>query len=78
MKTYRAMPLPAGVDAQQAHDKLLEIELEHEIDESPCGGSHRLVGLTMARNRHLASGGKLDGVWMDTAIVERLIPENLD
>jgi hypothetical protein len=51
-------------------DKLLEIELEHEIDDSPCGGSHRLVGLTMARNRHLASGGKLEGVWkqVDDAI----------
>ena len=22
--------------------------------------------------------GKLDGVWMDTVIVERLIPENID
>lgn len=60
----------AGDGNEWSIEKLLEIELEHEIDDSPCGGSHRLVGLTMARNRHLAAGGKLEGVWkqVDDAI----------
>ncbi len=43
--------------------KLVEIELEHNLDQSPCGGTHRLVGLTIARNRHVEAGGKLEGVW---------------
>jgi hypothetical protein len=44
-------------------DKLLEIELEYDIDESPCGGTHRMYALAIARNRHLAAGGKLEGIW---------------
>ena len=44
-------------------EKLLEIELEYDIDESPCGGTHRMYALALVRNRHLAGGGKLDGVW---------------
>jgi len=44
-------------------EKLLEIELEYDIDESPCGGTHRMYALAIARNRHLASGGKLEGIW---------------
>jgi hypothetical protein len=44
-------------------EKLLEIELEYDIDESPCGGTHRMYALAIARNRHLAGGGKLEGIW---------------
>lgn len=44
-------------------EKLLEIECEHDLSTSPCGGSHRLVGITLAVNRHLEQGGKLEGVW---------------
>lgn len=44
-------------------DRLLETELEFAIDESPCGGTHRMYALALARNRHLASGGKLEGIW---------------
>jgi hypothetical protein len=44
-------------------EKLLEIELEYDIDESPCGGTHRMYALAIARNRHLAAGGKLEGIW---------------
>lgn len=44
-------------------EKLVEIELEYAIDESPCGGTHRMYALALARNRHVAAGGKLEGVW---------------
>ena len=44
-------------------EKLLEIELEYDIDESPCGGTHRMYALAIVRNRHLAAGGKLEGIW---------------
>jgi hypothetical protein len=43
--------------------QLVEAELEFNIDDSPCGGTHRMYGLTLVRNRHLAAGGKLEGVW---------------
>lgn len=43
--------------------QLVETELSYNIDESPCGGTHRMYGLALARNRHLAAGGKLEGVW---------------
>ena len=43
--------------------QLVEAELEYDIDGSPCGGTHRMYGLALVRNRHLAAGGKLEGVW---------------
>lgn len=46
--------------------QLIERELKFDIDtESPCGGTHRMYGLALVRNRHLAKGGKLEGVWKD-------------
>jgi hypothetical protein len=54
-------------------ERLVEIELEHELAASACGGTHRMVGLTMALNRHLADlkewqeqgegEWELEGVW---------------
>ncbi|WP_145088424.1 ADP-ribosylation factor-directed GTPase activating protein isoform b [Anatilimnocola aggregata] len=46
-------------------EKLAEIELGYSLDQSPCGGAHRMFGLVMARDRHVAAGGKLEGVWAD-------------
>ena len=43
--------------------KLVEIELEHDLNESPCGGTHRMTALTMVYNRHIAAGGAVDGIW---------------
>ena len=44
-------------------EQLVQLELEQELASSACGGSHRLIGLAMALNRHLAEGGELNGVW---------------
>lgn len=44
-------------------EKLVGIELEHELAESACGGTHRMYGLSMALNRHLAQNGQLSGQW---------------
>jgi hypothetical protein len=44
-------------------EKLVEIELGHNLDSSACGGSHRMTGLTMAYNRHVAAGKPITGVW---------------
>ena len=39
----------------------------HTPAEAPCGGTHRLFGLTWAYHMHLANGGKTEGVWKDVA-----------
>jgi hypothetical protein len=44
-------------------ERLVELETEQELSGSACGGTHRLDGLTLALNRHVAQGGKLEGVW---------------
>jgi hypothetical protein len=43
--------------------KLLEAEIEAGIESSACGGTHRMVGITHAYNRHKAAGHKIEGVW---------------
>lgn len=44
-------------------EKLVEIEAEQELASSACGGTHRLIGLAMALNRHLDQDGQVTGVW---------------
>jgi hypothetical protein len=55
----------AGDGSEWSIEKLAEIELGYSLDQSPCGGTHRMFGLVMARDRHLAAGGKLEGIWAD-------------
>jgi len=55
----------AGDGSEWSIEKLVEIELGYNLDASPCGGTHRMFGLTMARDRHVAAGGKLEGIWAD-------------
>ncbi|HZN36852.1 MAG TPA: ADP-ribosylation factor-directed GTPase activating protein isoform b [Pirellulaceae bacterium] len=47
--------------------KLVEIELEHSLDQSPCGGTHRMTALTMAYNRRQVEGKPFEGVWKSLA-----------
>lgn len=53
----------SGDGKEWSIEKLVDIETRHDLGSSACGGSHRLAGLTMAVNQHLAQGGKLEGVW---------------
>jgi hypothetical protein len=48
-------------------EKLVEIELGHDLNASACGGTHRMCGLTMAFNRHVAAGKPLEGQWAKLA-----------
>jgi hypothetical protein len=51
-------------DGQQwSIERLVDIEAEHDLATSACGGCHRLFALASALNRHLARGGKLEGGW---------------
>lgn len=49
--------------AEWTVEKIAEMEAGQNLLESPCGGTHRLYGLAMALNLHLAQGGKLTGGW---------------
>ncbi|MCI0357408.1 MAG: hypothetical protein L0211_02860 [Planctomycetaceae bacterium] len=53
----------AGDGQEWSIEKLVEIEIEHDLNDSPCGGTHRMTALAMAYNRHVAAGGKDEGVW---------------
>lgn len=53
----------AGDGTDWSIEKLVEIELEHDLNESPCGGTHRMTALTLAYNRHRAAGGQDEGIW---------------
>lgn len=53
----------AGDGHQWTIERLVQLEAEQEIDSSTCGGTHRLIGLAMTLNRHLAQGGALEGPW---------------
>jgi len=72
------LPTSAQWTASDGHkwsiERLVEIELEQELDTSACGGTHRLIGLTMALNQHLAQGGKLKGIWAET---EKVIQDSV-
>ncbi len=46
--------------------RIVQMETAQDLSTSACGGSHRMFALTIARNRYLAEGGKLnnpDGIW---------------
>ena len=44
-------------------ERLIAMEAAASLDDSPCGGSHRMGGIALALNRHLAEGGELTGGW---------------
>jgi hypothetical protein len=47
-----------AADGQQwSLEKVVDMEASQEIDSSACGGTHRLIGLSMALNRYVAEVG---------------------
>jgi len=55
----------ASDGSQWSLERVAGMEADQSLGESACGGSHRLVGLVVARDRHLSSGGTLTGKWAD-------------
>ncbi len=51
----------AGDGSQWTLEKIMRHEAEQELNSSACGGSHRLIGMTMALNRYEDERGKLTG-----------------
>jgi hypothetical protein len=46
-------------------EDLVRYEVNANVEQAPCGGTHRLFGLNWAYNLHLCNGGKTEGVWKD-------------
>ena len=44
-------------------ERLVQMETTAPVVGAPCGGNHRLFALTKARDKYLASGGQMRGVW---------------
>ncbi|MCP4814200.1 MAG: ADP-ribosylation factor-directed GTPase activating protein isoform b [Planctomycetaceae bacterium] len=53
----------ASDDQTWSIERLVRSETERDLFDSACGGTHRLIGITMALNRHLEQQGKLTGTW---------------
>jgi hypothetical protein len=53
----------AGDGSEYSIEKHVEIELGHNLDNSACGGTHRMTALTMTFNRHVEAGRPVTGVW---------------
>ncbi len=48
---------------QWSIERLVDIEAGQALQSSACGGTHRLIGMSMALNRHIAQDGKVQGAW---------------
>ncbi|QDV81570.1 hypothetical protein [Planctomycetes bacterium TBK1r] len=44
---------------------LLELEVEHDLSNSVCGGTHRLIGIATAMRNRIGEGNPITGVWAD-------------
>lgn len=56
--------------------RLLEIELEEGIEGVACGGTHRMVAITHAYNRHKEAGHPIDGVWKRAEVLIKDCKQN--
>jgi hypothetical protein len=66
LSTY--LPLDTKWEASNGEtwdiERLIALEAEYPLSDSPCGGTHRLIGMTIALNRFLSENeGELNGGW---------------
>jgi hypothetical protein len=47
------------------YDDLVRYEVDANVEQAACGGTHRLFGLRWAYNLHARKGGQPVGVWKD-------------
>ena len=48
-------------------EDLVRYELDQDIEEAACGGTHRLFGLDWVYQRHIRNGGAVTGVWQEVS-----------
>ena len=46
-------------------ERLVSIEARRSVEDAPCGGTHRLFALALARNAYLAKHKQLRGPWVE-------------
>ena len=66
LSTY--LPLNAEWETSRGEtwnlERLVQLEADYTLGESPCGGTHRLIGMTIALNRyHAEHDGEPSGGW---------------
>lgn len=44
--------------------RIVEMEAGYELNQSACGGTHRLMSMTGALNKYKSLGGKVEGGWL--------------
>ena len=54
-------------DEELHFEDLVRYELDQDIEEAACGGTHRLFGLSWVYHLHLRDGGQEVGVWKEVA-----------
>lgn len=67
MTTSSFLPPDATWKSRDGNDwtieKVAEMEAKQNIEESACGGTHRLYGLALALKKHQAQGGQMTEGW---------------
>lgn len=67
---YKGVDMPAWENMYgeklTLHD-MVRYELDGSVEQAPCGGTHRLFGLTWVYHLHLQNGGTTEGIWKDIA-----------
>ncbi len=57
-------------------ERMVRIQTQESVISAPCGGTHGLFALAYARNKHLAEGKSLRGVWLEAdQKIKRFIEE---
>jgi hypothetical protein len=56
-----------GYNEKLRFEDLVRYELDANMSEAACGGTHRLSGLNYVYQLHLKHGGKTEGVWKEVA-----------
>lgn len=52
-------------------ERLVRMEARQKVNGAPCGGTHRLFALSLARNAYLAKHGNARGAWLEADQVIR-------
>ncbi len=73
------LPLDADWTAKDGSqwtiERIMAMEAKQDLDESACGGSHRLIGMTMALARYVNEGRTPRDGW---AQAEKVIDDTID
>jgi hypothetical protein len=48
-------------------EDVVRYEMKASVNDAPCGGTHRLFGLSWVYHLHLRRGGRKEGLWQEVA-----------